>query len=59
MRLSACLKRWDDAMDHLEGMEAQWSDAYTTLVSFLELEISKKRAAGDEASLLLCPSLFT
>ena len=53
MRLNACLKRWDDAMDHLEGMEAQWSDAYTTLISFIELEASKKRAAGDKASLAL------
>lgn len=53
MRLNMCVQRWDAGMSNLEAMEAKWTDAYTALMTFVQLEIAKKKAEGDLAHLEL------
>ena len=50
---SRCVQRWDAGMSNLEAMEAAWTDAYTVLMTFVQLEIAKKKAEGDLAHLEL------
>merc|ERR1719487_1185977 len=53
MRLNMCVNRWDSGMANLEAMEASWTDAYTCLMTFVQLEIAKRKAEGDNAHLAL------